>query len=71
MLGFIVAALAITSTARAQYPFDVLHSFSGFANPEGPRAPLIEGRDGNLSGTTGAVVQANLGTVFRMTRAGW
>jgi uncharacterized repeat protein (TIGR03803 family) len=71
-VGFFLAALAIPSTARAQYPLDVLHEFNGYSSSDGtgPRAPLIQGRDGNLYGTTYGGGPFNCGTIFRMTRAG-
>jgi len=71
-VGFVLAAFAIPSTARAQYPLDVLHEFGGYSSSfaTGPHAPLIQGRDGNLYGTTRGGGTLNLGTVFRMTRGG-
>jgi uncharacterized repeat protein (TIGR03803 family) len=61
--------------ARAMYeiaPFlDVLHDFGAHAGDgTWPGAPLIEGSDGNLYGTTTQGGLYNLGTVFRITPTG-
>jgi uncharacterized repeat protein (TIGR03803 family) len=69
-IGLFVAVLGIPTTARAQYPLDVLHDFEGSFLSEGAEAPLILGRDGNLYGTTWDGGQQGQGTVFRMTRSG-
>ena len=69
-LGLCSAALAIPSTARAQWPLDLLHEFSGTFAVRGPEAPLIAGRDGALYGTTYHGGASNRGTIFRMTRTG-
>jgi len=71
-IGLFVVLLGIPTTARAQYPLDVLHEFSGYSSSPstGPEGPLIQGRDGNLYGTTLKGGPLNRGTIFRMTRAG-
>lgn len=51
--------------------YAVLESFSG-TNGDGvsPRAPVIQGNDGRLYGTTSAGGTGNLGTVFRLSTSG-
>lgn len=48
----------------------VLHEFTGSPDGANPWAPLVEGPDGLLYGTTVSGGARNYGTVFRMTRDG-
>ena len=53
--------------------YSVLHSFCAQSNcPDGaiPEAPLIQGADGNLYGTTGGGGANNQGTVFKISTTG-
>src|SRR5688572_10737195 len=61
---FFVATLA--SAALVQTP-EVLHDFSGGANP---LAPLVQGPDGNFYGTTQVGGASGGGMIFKMTPAG-
>lgn len=47
--------------------FTSLYSFSGGSDGSNPQAPLIQGRDGNLYGTTANGGLNAAGTVFRLT----
>jgi uncharacterized repeat protein (TIGR03803 family) len=65
----LVAAMAITSSARAQtYLETVVHNF---ARPDGiDPSSLVAGKNGNLYGTTGSGGAYNLGTVFQIDKTG-
>lgn len=60
---------ATVISARAQ-TFTTLYSFAGLDGLDPYQAPLIQGEDGNLYGTTDFGGTANWGTIFRITRAG-
>jgi uncharacterized repeat protein (TIGR03803 family) len=48
-----------------------LHSFGEFAGgPASPTAPLVQGKDGNLYGTTSQAGANNYGTVYKVTLSG-
>jgi len=67
---FLVAA-AMTTTARAQI-FTNLVYFNG-TNGQEPFGTLVQGKDGNLYGTTAGAQTLNsppFGTVFKMTPEG-
>jgi uncharacterized repeat protein (TIGR03803 family) len=59
-------AFKITPTGK----FTVLHTFTGGPDGGGPRASLVQGRDGNFYGTTGAGGAFGYGTVFKLTPDG-
>jgi uncharacterized repeat protein (TIGR03803 family) len=61
--------LPVSSTVRAQSPFDVLAAF-GSPGPQGAQASLIQATDGNFYGTSSSGGEANAGTVFQLTPAG-
>lgn len=50
--------------------FKVLYSFTGGVDGANPHGPLIQGRDGNLYGTTSTNGAGGFGTVFRITPQG-
>ena len=51
--------------------YTVLQSFTGTnGDPALPMAPLIQGKDGSLYGTTSAGGAANFGTVFKLNTSG-
>ena len=60
------AATAITLSAQT---FNVVHSFDGTDGAD-PAAPLVQGTDGNLYGTTGEGGLSNYGTIFRIAPNG-
>jgi uncharacterized repeat protein (TIGR03803 family) len=64
-----IAVLAHASSAVAQVPNRVLHSFTG---PDGadPNGALVETSDGSFVGTTWGGGEFDLGTAFRMTPNG-
>jgi uncharacterized repeat protein (TIGR03803 family) len=64
-----VGLLVVSSTVRAQSPFDVLAPF-GPPGPQNPQAALIQATDGNFYGTSSSGGDANAGTVFQLTPAG-
>ena len=57
------------SSARAQ-TVTTLYSFSGFDGASPYQAPLIQGQDGNLYGTTASGGSATGGTIFKITTQG-
>ena len=69
-----MALLAFTTHATAQDRFQLLHEFTGDANPSPdgarPAGPLVEASDGYLYGTTTVGGSLNRGTLFRMSRTG-
>lgn len=64
---FALILFAFNVPAHSQ-TFTSLFSFNG-SNGQAPQG-LVQGRDGNLYGTTGVGGSANNGTIFRMTPAG-
>ena len=62
------AYLAVAAASHAQ-TFTVIKRFNG-SNGDNPEAALVQGRDGNLYGTTYNGGINNNGTVFRITSAG-
>jgi uncharacterized repeat protein (TIGR03803 family) len=74
MLLLLVAATAATSPAQT---FTTLHNFCSKKNPAGycldgndPLAPLVQGTNGDLYGTTEGGGTNGYGTVFKVTPAG-
>jgi uncharacterized repeat protein (TIGR03803 family) len=68
-LSLALSILDVTSIAIAQQSFHTLVNFGGIDGAN-PPAPLVQGSDGNLYGTTYAGGANSGGTVFRMTTAG-
>ena len=48
----------------------ILHAFAGGSDGSSPRAPVIQGSDGNLYGTTTLGGAGDVGTVFKLTLGG-
>jgi uncharacterized repeat protein (TIGR03803 family) len=70
LLGLAVVWAAVSVPASAQV-FTKLHNFNSGLNGCNPSAPPVQGRDGNLWGTTAECGKtARAGTVFRMTPGG-
>jgi uncharacterized repeat protein (TIGR03803 family) len=59
----------VTATASPAQNFKTLVNFNG-TDGEHPFAPLVQGFDGNLYGTTAGYGTTNGGTVFKMTTRG-
>ncbi|MGA8150428.1 MAG: choice-of-anchor tandem repeat GloVer-containing protein [Terriglobales bacterium] len=66
MVFLFCVAMAVAAPAQT---FTVIKHFNGI-NGDVPTAPLVQGLDGNLYGTTYAGGSFNNGTVFRITTAG-
>ncbi|MBS0380725.1 MAG: hypothetical protein JSS29_19770 [Proteobacteria bacterium] len=66
-----IKSVAISCAPWQGFVETVLYSFKGADDGADPTTSLIEGRDGNLYGTTGAGgANGSGGTVFRITTAG-
>jgi uncharacterized protein (TIGR03437 family) len=66
---FVAVLLCATAIALPAQTFTTLASFVGVYG-SGPHAPLVQGTDGNLYGTTFADGAYGEGTVFKVTPAG-
>src|SRR5438046_42192 len=56
--------------ASAQVRFEVLHAFGGTPDGGFPVAPLVQGTDGDLYGTTEFGGTTSEGTIFKLTSGG-
>ncbi len=56
--------------AEAGVVLTTIHSFQVFPNGENPAAPLVQGSDGNLYGTTENGGTNGAGTVFKISTNG-
>lgn len=72
LAAVLVAAALVTLTAASVAPAQIFHSLVSFngTNGEYPFAPLVQGADGNLYGTTAFGGANNWGTVFKMSPGG-
>jgi uncharacterized repeat protein (TIGR03803 family) len=73
LIGFALAALGLfvsPDVLHAQVTFSVRHAFTGTTTGKYPQAPLVQGADGLIYGTTSQGGANNLGTIFRMAANG-
>src|SRR5712675_1958896 len=69
VLCLCVTFLGLGPLAQAQ-SYELLHALYGPLDGDQPKAPLVQGRDGNFYGSTFYGGSYNRGTVFRITPAG-
>ena len=70
LCGCVAATTAgLPTLAHAQVSLERLHAFPQTA-PQGPRAPLVQGSDGNFYGTTLSGGAYENGTVFKVSPSG-